>query len=968
MKHRRQTTNRFDEDDDSISPPPSPNVTQGDEEESDEEIDEDCAFNSDDERKYGALFKSSSSSKKKSSSSGKKKSAKDDDDDDDNSSSSSSSESDDGLAGTDDDTDGEENDGGDYMLSLLDRLDPSTSTSSKNDGEREAKAEIDMGRSRPMSEQGASVRGGGGRGGGETMTLGRLMEGIAGTEGFDAVRESLRTVAAADAMAEVEVFDRYGNEGVENDKKKGGKLTFSRPTVPLDSSNATPRIPSAPLPAVKSERIKRKIAYADVASDMGRWIETVQSNRRCETLDFRPKDRHILTRDKLVDKFEATTDFEREVHAALDDANALDEREMAKVEEGRLLGDSYGADDGENDDLGRNQLSPEEYRRRRSELAKARALLFYEEVKNHHINKIKSKKYRRIRKRQRTRRLHNDDGDEIFPNDDDDGEEEERVRRETEEYDRMKERMSLAHKNTSKWAKRILRRGGKGVDTETRKALSAQLKIGDDLRKKMMGDRNDDSDDDGGGDDGKDTDLLDQARKILQETENDKDGDGKNDKGLMSMAFMKRGVDAQRERAKEEARDLLRELEDNQQSSGDDDDDDDDKEDDESDDGRRHHAGIIGDRAISSVPVALSVQGNIEVDLGGGGRVNNKKEKGIDTERHGLVGKESSTGAWMENHTATFRASKNSINDSDVGISATGNKKRTLATCKVGADSMTSIGSTVGTRTKLQTASKVVGTRDSRGSNSNPWLPQDGGTTAELVTDDGERNTDATISIQSPEKDIPESVPESRVVIRPDIDEEKNNVDDIEEGDVGIEGLSQAELVRKAFAIPEDSRINEEFAREKEETAARDEERRTGKGGKRSGGVGDNKNSSKGWGSWTGEGIASLPPPPPLAGKSRKRAGSVVKRKKRRDDGRENIIISEKRSKKNAKFQILDVPYPYTSREEYERAMKGALGSEWNVTGAVKDMTRPAVATRAGKIIRPISKRAKAKQRPPAKF
>ena len=48
--------------------------------------------------------------------------------------------------------------------------------------------------------------------------------------------------------------------------------------------------------------------------------------------------------------------------------------------------------------------------------------------------------------------------------------------------------------------------------------------------------------------------------------------------------------------------------------------------------------------------------------------------------------------------------------------------------------------------------------------------------------------------------------------------------------------------------------------------------------------------------------------------------------------------------------------------------MAGAMGKEWNVTGAVKNMTRPEVLTRAGKMIRPISKKAKVKRAPLAKF
>ena len=80
------------------------------------------------------------------------------------------------------------------------------------------------------------------------------------------------------------------------------------------------------------------------------------------------------------------------------------------------------------------------------------------------------------------------------------------------------------------------------------------------------------------------------------------------------------------------------------------------------------------------------------------------------------------------------------------------------------------------------------------------------------------------------------------------------------------------------------------------------------------------------------------------------------------------MIINAKRTKKTAKFQIENIPHPYSSREQYERAIAGAMGSEWNVSGATKNMTRPEILTRAGKIIRPISKKAKVKRAPLVKF
>ena len=66
---------------------------------------------------------------------------------------------------------------------------------------------------------------------------------------------------------------------------------------------------------------------------------------------------------------------------------------------------------------------------------------------------------------------------------------------------------------------------------------------------------------------------------------------------------------------------------------------------------------------------------------------------------------------------------------------------------------------------------------------------------------------------------------------------------------------------------------------------------------------------------------------------------------------------------------LQQIPYPYTSREEYERAMAGGIGTEWNVSSSFKQMTRPEIQTQAGKVIAPIAATAKKRRfRPTAKF
>ena len=105
-------------------------------------------------------------------------------------------------------------------------------------------------------------------------------------------------------------------------------------------------------------------------------------------------------------------------------------------------------------------------------------------------------------------------------------------------------------------------------------------------------------------------------------------------------------------------------------------------------------------------------------------------------------------------------------------------------------------------------------------------------------------------------------------------------------------------------------------------------------------------------------------PPPPKKKRLPKKLQPPPKQKlptrKRQDDVKPAVIISERRVKRLAdQFMVAQIPYPFSSREEYERAMMGGVGREWNVTNSFKEMTRPEIQTRAGKIIQPLSKKVK---------
>ena len=50
----------------------------------------------------------------------------------------------------------------------------------------------------------------------------------------------------------------------------------------------------------------------------------------------------------------------------------------------------------------------------------------------------------------------------------------------------------------------------------------------------------------------------------------------------------------------------------------------------------------------------------------------------------------------------------------------------------------------------------------------------------------------------------------------------------------------------------------------------------------------------------------------------------------RSDSHLEHVIINQKAEARERALRVEGVPFPFTSREQYERAMRKPLGREWN--------------------------------------
>lgn len=106
-----------------------------------------------------------------------------------------------------------------------------------------------------------------------------------------------------------------------------------------------------------------------------------------------------------------------------------------------------------------------------------------------------------------------------------------------------------------------------------------------------------------------------------------------------------------------------------------------------------------------------------------------------------------------------------------------------------------------------------------------------------------------------------------------------------------------------------------------------------------------------GWGSWGGSGIRKKAPNPKYI---KKIAG--IAPTDRADHGKAHVIISERKDKKAAKYLVKDLPYPYASVSQFNRAMERPIGKEWNTRVGFQRGTLPRVVKKMGVVIDPLKK------------
>lgn len=657
----------------------------------------------------------------------------------------------------------------------------------------------------------------------------------------------------------------------------------------LDKGTAAPKFVNK----VISDRAERAVTYDATSKEVGRWQEFVTTNRHASTLDIAQDKRIVPSAHSLIKKFEPRTDLENEVQMILVKSNTHSDAAISKQEV---------------DELGERNLTAEEIKQRQAELGKVKSLLFYQQIKQNRVNKIKSKSFHRIKKRQRLRReeankellLQSEDADAL------------QQVAEDEQYERVKERMNLKHKNTSKWAKMALVHGKH--DKNLRAAYHESVRQGNDLLKKMSdapsrtGEGSDDYSDGGSDGEGKEMSWSDEeeegkststvaARKLAAAL--DSDGAVALDAGkyrkIFEMDFMKKAVEQQREKAKVEAQNILKELRQMEM-------------DEEEESGFDHGEERPKQESEQAAGIGAAFGGSDPDVL-------NQATKHIEN----LLNLQTSSGMSM---VGKGKQKKSMLPNANAPVSTPAAVVPTIT-----SSSQVDKAAHVSAVPVPKGVSRIMrsGPDGHNGKGNNTIRPAAVGsaTTASLPA--------PSIPVINSEP-APATEKASKKKLKP-----------------LLAKTSQDDLVEIAFAAPD---LESEFQTHKM-GVINDEL-----------GIDEKKNAiinkvKSGWGDWAGPGNTGINP------KTQEKRNRLIKiqeeaadaKRKERSDVKNkqlsNVMLSDRRIKTASKYKIEEIPHPFTTREEYERSLQMPIGEEWNATNVVRQNTKPEIMLRAGRLIEP---------------
>ncbi|GAA5811867.1 hypothetical protein MFLAVUS_005313 [Mucor flavus] len=684
--------------------------------------------------------------------------------------------------------------------------------------------------------------------------------------------------------------------GTVDDEATFGSLKTSLETLAGKGKNLSRRALDAPLPKRVQDRMERTAAAAAANEEITKWQPTVKMNREAEHLQFplhnnddAPKE--TKTSAAMVSKFKAETTLEQQISKALADAGMKDE-ELEEFEALKL-----------------NKLTIEEVEAKRRELRMMRELMFRHEIKNKRLKKIKSKSYRKLQRKEK---------DKLTSQIKDMAE----IDHEMEDTDKMdaamsraEERMSLKHKNTSKWAKRALARGTQ--DEGTRDAIMEQLRRGEELRRRIDGDQSEDSDE--AEDD--ETYVNNQLSKLNDEIAEDT----QPKKGLLAMKFMQDAAQRQLEATKNDVAEFEKEW-----LGADSDDDVEEK--DENYSVVANNPGRMAFGAKAKQPKKSKATEENE-------DISNSEVGSVSINESGQIKKVAQSAVHKTSTSTPINLKKNQSPLADLDQDASANPWLQADTSRLAKKA--SKNKTISGQTESRIEHSISKIKKTQAEKS----------AAEDTTEDVELDLTKVMTVKT--KETKKQQPKKTTTTTTTTTKSKSNIaksklakgESDSESDDGSDNeddqmvhsdkvsFSQRELVARAFANDD---VVAEFEDEKMAEIKED---------------GDQVEdlTLPGWGAWAGAGVKK--------NKKKKKILKVTKgidADQRKDANLSHVIINEKLNKKAEKYRVTSVPFPFKTMEQYERSISQPVGNEWNTRQTFLKMTKPRIITKLGKVIDPL--------------
>ncbi|CAO1622970.1 unnamed protein product [Jaminaea pallidilutea] len=642
---------------------------------------------------------------------------------------------------------------------------------------------------------------------------------------------------------------------------------------------------SAPLPDVVQDRLQRSAGYALSQEEAEKWQSTIKRVREAEHLSFplqEVESRAKPSTAQMSSTYQASNALEDDVSHLLHEAG-LSEKQIAQHEE-----------------LAMRRTSPEEAARRRDELRKMRELMFRAEQKAKRINKIKSKAFRKVARKDK----HRQEEKLSLMGAEGEGDEDAESARHRWDVQRAKERATLKHKNNSKWG---MSAHTSNDDFQSGLPINEDLERSEALRRRMQG-QGDEASSEEESDDGSQDDTvrraLDKLQTIDYTEEKDKHPSGIK-KGVWDMKFMqdaRKRDDAVTNAARCGLERDLHAL---------------------ADEGSADETELEVDateiirpsrRKFGAASEQLSQSNN--------GDLQNKVGEKVDSS-------EQSTGAFA-------------------GIRGASPEQSAVL-----AAHLTDSDKSHGGNPWLAPASNTRKAGESRTDQTSIASPKNDGQCRSLTSDrdvsDKIRDRARSNVNQGPAPSIRQkrAGPSRQITRARDNTDESGSLDEAplelysQGRSADKSAFAQRDLISEAFAGDD---VAADFAAEKHRVAQADAPQKS-------------DSTLPGWGSWGGKGIKTN-----RKNGSAKRSEAQLRAadpgldpSRRRDAQMSNVLINERRDKKAGKYSVKDLPHPYTSARQYNAQREQPLGPEWNTLTQTQRLTTPRVlAVKPGSVIRPI--------------